>query len=147
MNKAFKLLWFCLWFAIFFLLHCMKAGGGSGLYRFKIISKSWQNVNKVFSDSLAELSPRCCPATTAPTASTASTRTAVAATTTRTTCFYLQHDGYYDEGEHERVEGMVLLSHLQDVLELRGVGRQQRHVQHPLRDRLLRRIAVGVQTL
>ena len=39
---------------------------------------------------------------------------------------------------------IVLDSDLQDVLELRRVRRQQRDVQQPLRDRLLRRVPVGV---
>jgi hypothetical protein len=60
---------------------------------------------------------------------------------------HLQQYGDDDEGEHEVVERVLLRTHLQDVLELRRVRRQQGHVQHALRDRLFRRIAVRVKSL
>ena len=60
---------------------------------------------------------------------------------------HLQYHGDDDEREHEVVEGVLVVPHLQHVLQLRRVGRQQRHVEQTLRDRLLRRIAVGVERL
>ena len=60
---------------------------------------------------------------------------------------HLQHDGCDDEGQHEVVEAVVLLAHLEHVLELGGVGREEGHVEHALGDGLLGGIAVGVQGL
>ena len=59
---------------------------------------------------------------------------------------HLQHEGGDDEAQHDVVEFMSLADG-QHVLELRGVGGEQSHVQHALRHRLLGRIMVSVQTL
>ena len=59
----------------------------------------------------------------------------------------LQYHGDDDEREHEVVEGVLVVPHLQHVLQLRGVGREQRHVQQTLRYRLLCRIAIRVEGL
>ena len=59
---------------------------------------------------------------------------------------HLESDADADEGHHERVE-LVLFAGLQHVAQLRCVSRQQRHVQHPLRDRLLGGIPVRVELL
>ena len=55
----------------------------------------------------------------------------------------LQAYGEGDEDQHEVVE-LVLISSLQDVLQLGRIGREQGNVQHALSDRLLGRISVGV---
>ena len=59
---------------------------------------------------------------------------------------HLQDDAEADERHHQRVE-LVLLADLQHVTQLGRVRRQQRHVQHPLRDRLLGGIPVRVELL
>ena len=41
----------------------------------------------------------------------------------------------------------VILSHLQDILELGGIGSEQCYVQHALGDRLLGGITIGVKGL
>ena len=57
---------------------------------------------------------------------------------------YLKDYAGDDEDQH-RKEIIVLLTHRQDVLELGGVGGEQRYVQHALGYRLLGRVPVGVQ--
>lgn len=60
--------------------------------------------------------------------------------------YNLKTDRDGDQGEHEMVK-LVLLSSVQDELQLGGVRSQQGNVQHSLRDRLLGRISVGVDSL
>ena len=57
----------------------------------------------------------------------------------------LQYHGGDDEEEHEAVEGVLVRPRLQEVLQLRYVLGEQRHVHQPMRNRLLPRIAVPVE--